>query len=256
MCTPEMSRHNAHPLLLSTHLHYKPQDFADRASGEKGLVQLAVTQDAEAVPRLKGQHKRHCSMRLKPTDRRPANRLALALAHKELTFNYCTPICILLDNIHCLSCYSLPLPLTSPLPSSCSAWLRATERFSQLPHHRVPPSLGLLPHTEDLSSRVYVTGFLLRLESCILSSRQTLSIVLLRYIRTLIYRTLQSAVTMAAQQKRKQSSLPAGEILSHVKTMCRSTSTIDTWSRIQRGPQQGSHAPLRGELAQASRANS
>lgn len=71
--------------------------------------QLAVTQDAEAVPRLKGQRKRHCSMRLKPTDRRPANRLALALH----TRSYCE-ICLLHSQIYSSRQYTRPLLLLTP----------------------------------------------------------------------------------------------------------------------------------------------
>ena len=88
--------------------------------------------------------------------------------------------------IHCLFCYLLTPSLTSPLPSSCSAWLRATERSSQLPHLRVLHSLGLLPHTEDLLSRAYVTAFLLHPESCVLPSHHTSSIILFQEDQTLI----------------------------------------------------------------------
>ena len=107
----------------------KPQDCADGGQGirREGLGarswQLAVTQDAEAVPRLKGQRERHCTMRLKPTDRRPANRLALALH----TRSYCE-ICFFHSQIYSSRQYTLPLllltpslSLPSPLPSSCSA---------------------------------------------------------------------------------------------------------------------------------------
>lgn len=217
---------------------------------------LAVTQARRAgrMPRLNGtaqetlQHAAQANGQAAGRQTRAAHREFLSIHLRIYSSRQYT---------HCLSNTSLPLPLTSLLLSSCSAWLRATERSSPPPllQHRVPPSLGLLPHTEDLWPRVYVTAFLLRLESCILSSYQPSSIILLQDVPTLIYRSLQSAVTMAAQQKRKQSSLPAGEFLSHVKTICTSTSTIDSFSRVQRGQQQGPHAPLRGELAQASRAN-
>lgn len=215
-----------------------------------------MTQDAEAVPRLKGQRKRHCSMRLKPTDRRPANRLALALHTRS-----CCEICLLHSRIYSSRQYTRPLLLLTPsftsLPFALPHVRRSCAQPSAFRNYRI---IAYRPHSACCRiPRIFRQGcmslILLRLDSCILSSPQVSSIVLLQEVQTLIYRTIQSAITMAAQQKRKQSSLPAGEFLSHVKTMCRSTSSIDALPRIQRGPQQGPHAPLRGELAQAPRAN-
>ena len=158
---------------------------------------------------------------------------------------------------HCLARCSLPPPLPPPL---CPPHVRrGCAQPSAFRNYRI---IAYRPHSAcSRIPRIFRQGcmspvFFLPLQSCILFPHQASTIALLRDVQTLIYPTLQSAVTMAAQQKRKQSSLPAGEFLSHVKAMCKSTSTIDALPRIQRGPQQGSHAPLRGELAQAPRANS
>ena len=144
----------------------KPQDCADRAIRREGLGarswQLAVTQDAEAVPRLKGQRKRHCSMRLKPTDRRPANRLALALHTRS-----CCEICLLRSQIYSPRQYTRPLLLLTSsftsLPFALPHVRRSCAQPSAFRNYRI---IAYRPHSACCRiPRIFCQGCMLPVSS-------------------------------------------------------------------------------------------